>query len=60
MQTTSESASIVIAPLSSARTPRPAKTVSAPNASGTAAATTERKTSSRTRISSGAASSSAR
>ena len=46
--------------LSSASTPRPAKTVRAPKASGIAAATTERKTSSRTRISSGAASSSAR
>jgi len=50
----------VISELSSASTPRPAKTVRAPKASGIAAAMSERKTSSRTRISSGAASSSAR
>ena len=60
MQTTSEIASIVINELSRTRTPRPARTVRAPKASGIAAATSERKTSSRTMRRSGAASSSAR
>ena len=48
MQTTTERASIVITESSRTRTPRPAKTVSAPKASGIAAAISERKTSSRT------------
>jgi hypothetical protein len=60
VQTTRESESIVLTVLSRARTPRPAKTVRAPKRSGIAAATTERKTSRRIKISSGAASSSAR
>ena len=46
--------------LSKTRMPRPARTVIAPRTSGIAAAATERKTKSRTIISSGAASSSAR
>ena len=60
MQTTTERASIVITESSRTRTPRPAKTVRAPKASGIAAATSERKTSRRTIRSSGAAISSAR
>ena len=60
MQTTSERASIGISELRKTRTPRPARTVIAPKASGIAAATSERKTRSRTMSSSGAASSSAR
>jgi hypothetical protein len=60
VQTTRASASTDIAPLSRASTPRPANTVSTPKTNGIAAATSERKTSSRIRIRSGAASSSAR